>query len=98
MKFLATLTLLAATALAKPLVSRTSKEFKLKTTGATIEDLNNLYLYSYHTGAGLSDAVFDSNGTNAPKFYLNGTTPYADLGTSFPWGLTIYADTNYAGK
>lgn len=97
MKLLASLALLAATALASPVVPRQSKEFKLKTTGSTKPEFNNLYLYSYHTGAGLSDGVLDSNGTAAPKFSLNGTTAYADLGTDYPWGMTVAGDTNYAG-
>lgn len=97
MKFLASLALLAATALASPLSPRQSTEFKLKTTGSAKPEFNNLYLYSYHTGAGLSDGVLDSNATAAPKFSLNGTTAYADLGTDYPWGMTVAGDTNYAG-
>ncbi|KAJ5785799.1 uncharacterized protein N7503_011011 [Penicillium pulvis] len=96
MKFLASLALLAATALASPLSPRQSTEFKLKTTGSAKPEFNDLYLYSYHTGAGLSDGVLDSNATVAPKFWLNGTTAYADLGTDYPWGMTVAGDTNYA--
>ncbi|KAJ5948749.1 hypothetical protein N7454_002056 [Penicillium verhagenii] len=98
MKF-ASIALLAttvATALANPVVSRSAKEFKLKTTGSTTPEFNDLYLYSYHTGAGLSDGVLDSNATVATKFSLNGTVASADLGTNFPWGLTVAGDTNYA--
>lgn len=97
MKFLASLALLAATALASPMKPRQSTEFKLKTTGSTKPEFNDLYLYSYHTGAGLSDGVLDSNATAAPKFSLNGTNAYADLGTDYPWGMTVAGDTNYAG-
>ncbi|KAJ5760012.1 hypothetical protein N7520_007168 [Penicillium odoratum] len=96
MKLLASLALLAATTLANPVVSRSSKEFKLKTTGSANPDFNDLYLYSYHTGAGLSDGVLDSNASVGTKFSLNGTTTYADLGTTFSWGLSVAGDTNYA--
>ncbi|KAJ5100364.1 hypothetical protein N7456_006416 [Penicillium angulare] len=97
MKLLASLALLAASTLATPVAPRApTKEFKLKTTDSTISEFNNLYLYSYHTGAGLSDGVFSSNATAAPKFSLNGTTAYADLGTSFLWGVEVNGDTNYA--
>ncbi len=34
---------------------------------------NNLWVYSYHTGAGLGDACLSSNKTRAMEAYLNGT-------------------------
>lgn len=96
MKFLTTLALLTATALANPL-TRSQKEFHLKTTGAANTDHNDLFVYAYHTGAGLNDAVLDKNDTHASPFHFNGTQVLADLGTEFPWGLIAIGDTNYAG-
>ncbi|OOQ82308.1 hypothetical protein PEBR_39614 [Penicillium brasilianum] len=95
MKFLATLAVLATTAVANP-VARDTKEFHLKTFGAQNSHHNNLYVYAYHTGAGFNDAVLDKNGTIASSFYLNGTNALADLGTDFPWGVIATGDTNYA--
>jgi len=96
MKFLSAIALLAATALANPVARATKKEFHLKTTGAAQADHNDLYVVSYHTGAGLNDAVLENTASDATPFYLNGTTAVADLGTSYPWGLEIGGDTNYA--
>ncbi|KAF2723839.1 hypothetical protein K431DRAFT_282532 [Polychaeton citri CBS 116435] len=59
---------------------------------------NDLYLYSYHTGAGLGDAVLTPNSTVASKGFLNGTNITSptgkkfynqefDLGGDFPWAL-----------
>lgn len=95
MKFLASLAILAAAVTANP-VAQTAKEFNLKTSGAKNKNHNNLFVYAYHTGAGLNDAVLDKDGSNASKIYLNGTTALADLGTEYPWGLIATGDTNYA--
>lgn len=107
MQFL-TIALLAATALANPLASPNAsaeaattettarKEFHLKTVGATNPDHNNLFLYGYHTGAGLNDAVLDKDAANASPFYLNGTRALADYKTGFPWGMVANGDANYA--
>jgi hypothetical protein len=90
---------LAATAVANPLISRsTNKEFRLKTTGSSQADHNDLFLTTYHTGAGENDAVLEKKANAATAFYLNGTTALADLGTSYVWGFEIGGDTNYAGK
>ena len=95
MKFLASLAILAATVTANPVV-RNAKEFNLKTSGAENKNHNNLFVYAYHTGAGLNDAVLDKDDSYASKIYLNGTTALADLGTEYPWGLIATGDTNYA--
>lgn len=97
MKFLATLALLAATAMANP-VTRTAKNFHLKTSGAGNSAHNNLFVYAYHTGAGFNDAVLSTDGTDASSFYLNGTYALANLGTDYPWGIIATGDTNYACK
>ncbi|GLI79737.1 hypothetical protein PoHVEF18_008078 [Penicillium ochrochloron] len=95
MKFLASLTLLAATVIANP-VTRTAKEFHLKTSGAGNSRHNNLFVFAYHTGAGFNDAVLSTDGTDASSFYLNGTLALANLGTDYPWGMIATGDTNYA--
>lgn len=96
MNLLTTLVLLATTALANQIETRAPKEFHLKTTGAKNTHHDNLFVYAYHTGAGLNDAVLDKHGANASPFYFNGTQALANLGTEFPWGLIATGDTNYA--
>jgi hypothetical protein len=96
MKFLSAIALLAATAVANPVARATKKEFHLKTTGSAKADHNDLFVFAYHTGAGLNDAVLDKKAASASPFYLNGTTALADLGTDYPWGIEIGGDTNYA--
>ncbi|KAJ5196793.1 hypothetical protein N7449_007272 [Penicillium cf. viridicatum] len=95
MKFLASLLLLATSAIAAPLTTRQSKNFHLKSTGATNADHNDLYVYAYHTGAGLNDAVLTKDASIASPFYLNGTNALADLKTEFSWGLIATGNTNY---
>ncbi|PYI12012.1 hypothetical protein BO78DRAFT_392685 [Aspergillus sclerotiicarbonarius CBS 121057] len=101
MKFLASLALLASTVAAGPIVlpraaSNSTSTFHLKTSGASNEDHNNLYVYAYHTGAGFNDAVLTSDvGTASPAF-LNGTHTQFDLGTPFPWGFKMGVQNNYA--
>ncbi|KAJ5099374.1 hypothetical protein N7532_006375 [Penicillium argentinense] len=97
MKFLSTLALLVATATATP-VARSTKEFHLKTSGAQNEAHNDLYLQTYHTGAGLNDAVFTKGSDKASPVYFNGTQALVDLQSEFPWGIVATGDTNYAGK
>ncbi|EKV11973.1 hypothetical protein Pdw03_6952 [Penicillium digitatum] len=97
MKFLASLLLLATSAIAAPvtITTRQSKRFHLKSTGATNENHNNLYVYAYHTGAGLNDAVLTKDASIASPIYLNGTNALVDLKTEFSWGLIATGDTNY---
>lgn len=102
MKFLASLALLASTVAASPMLyprqsSNSTQSFYLKTSGASNDNHNNLYVYAYHTGAGFNDAVLTSDvGTASPAF-LNGTHTQFDLGTSFPWGFKMGVQNNYAG-
>lgn len=68
--------LLAATALATPLENRAPKNFKLKTTVLngkhdTGTKKGNLWVVSYHTGAGLGDAVLINNKTEGNVGHLN---------------------------
>ncbi|KAJ5689589.1 hypothetical protein N7462_003981 [Penicillium macrosclerotiorum] len=95
MKLFTYLTLLTATVLATPVV-KAPKEFHLKTAGAKNAKHNNLFIYTYHTGAGFNDAVLDKDGTNASRVYLNGTQALVDLDTEYPWGFIVPGDTNYA--
>lgn len=96
MKFLTAITLLATTALANPIARAPAKEFHLKTAGAKHKHHNHLFVYAYHTGAGLNDAVLDKDASIASPIYLNGTKAQANLHTEFPWGLVAVPNTNYA--
>ncbi|RMZ86989.1 hypothetical protein DV736_g5789, partial [Chaetothyriales sp. CBS 134916] len=54
-------------------------------------DKDSLWLYSFHTGAGLGDAVLSTNKSYAMQAYLNGTQQlftYLD-NTIGPWPLRI---------
>ncbi|KAB8079612.1 hypothetical protein BDV29DRAFT_164053 [Aspergillus leporis] len=97
MKFFSSLALLASAVAATPiLIARnTTTNFHLKTTGASNSAHNDLYVYGYHTGAGLNDAVLTSDvGTASPAF-LNGTNVQFALDTPFPWGLYMVGQNNY---
>ncbi|OQE40352.1 hypothetical protein PENCOP_c006G08021 [Penicillium coprophilum] len=97
MNFLTSLLLLATSVIAAPVdTAKEPKHFHLKSTGATKANHNNLYVYAYHTGAGLNDAVLTKDASIASSIYLNGTNALADLKTEFPWGLIATGDTNYA--
>lgn len=72
-------------------------KFRLKTGGSSNIEHNNLYVESYHTGAGASDAVLAGLNTSA-IFFLNGTNAQYDAGTPFPWGINLEGNTNYAGE
>lgn len=102
MKFLACLAVLASTVSSTPLIPRSpsssSKSFHLKTSDASGNDNhNNLFVYAYHTGAGLNDAVLSTKADQGSPAFLNGTKVQFDLDTPFPWGLKMTGDTNYAG-
>lgn len=85
----------------------TSPTYHLKTRSLSPTRLhNNLYLQSYHTGAGLNDAVFVPKPSPAklaqdPNYistgFLNATQQEFDLGNQFPYGFYMGGDTNYAG-
>jgi hypothetical protein len=99
MKFLAPLLMLAVSVLAAPVAKRqTPKHFHLKTTSATNTEHNDLYVYGYHTGAGLNDAVLTKDVGTASSAYLNGTNVLFDYNTEFPWGMIAPGVTNYAGE
>ncbi|KAL4787069.1 hypothetical protein BJX76DRAFT_354481 [Aspergillus varians] len=101
MKFLSTLSLLIAAAAASPLHVRrqaiqTPDKFLLKTSGSENSEHNDLYVYGYHTGAGLNDAVLTPDVETASTAFLNGTKVQFDYDTPFPWGLSPQGVTNYA--
>ncbi|KAL5041666.1 hypothetical protein BDW71DRAFT_191430 [Aspergillus fruticulosus] len=99
MKFFSTLSLLvgaAAATVAGRQDSKTPDTFYLKTSGAENSAHNDLYVYGYHTGAGLNDAVLTPDIETASKAYLNGTIVLFDYNTTFPWGLSPWGVTNYA--
>ncbi|KAL4997494.1 hypothetical protein BDV10DRAFT_186093 [Aspergillus recurvatus] len=100
MKFFSTLSLLigaaAATVIAGRQDSKNPDTFYLKTSGAENSAHNDLYVYGYHTGAGLNDAVLTPDIETASKAYLNGTNVLFDYNTTFPWGLSPWGVTNYA--
>ena len=104
MNLFTSLTLLASTvtaATASPLLPRADNEqgsFHLKTINADQDAHNNLYVYGYHTGAGLNDAVLSSDAGKASKGHLNGTSVQFDLGSDFPWGLQMVGATDYVCK
>ncbi|KAL4804009.1 hypothetical protein BDV18DRAFT_143663 [Aspergillus unguis] len=101
MKFCSTLSLFIGAAVASPFIagrrdSNVPEKFYLKTSEAENPDHNDLYVYGYHTGAGLNDAVLTKDVGTASAGYLNGTSVQFDLGTTFPWGLSPQGVTNYA--
>ncbi len=87
---------------ASPLIlprQTTTLEYYLRTrTTDPSSDKNGLYLYAYHTGAGLNDVVLNSNVTGASPAFLNDTYQLFDFGSAFPWGLSMGGNTNYAGE
>jgi hypothetical protein len=91
--------LTAFAALASAAAVNTTQEYRLKTQvisdAANKKAFDDLYMVSYHTGAGESDATFSANGTYAVKGFLaqtnttaSGTPLYNqefDFGTGFAW-------------
>lgn len=74
---------------------RAQTSFRLKTSP------NNLYVQSYHTGAGLSDAVLTTDKSTASTFVLMNDTNLQredTTGQGFTWGLTMDPANNYAGE
>ncbi|KAL4902762.1 hypothetical protein BDW74DRAFT_157536 [Aspergillus multicolor] len=99
MKFFSTLSLLIGAASAAAIAGRQNNKpdtFYLKTSDSENSAHNDLYVYGYHTGAGLNDAVLTPDVDTASKAYLNGTTVLFDYNTNFPWGLGPVGVTNYA--
>ncbi|MCJ1354249.1 MAG: hypothetical protein MMC33_004236 [Icmadophila ericetorum] len=67
--------------------------------GGPSTNKGGLFIEAYHTGAGFNDAVLvTETGTNvaAPAF-LNATYQEFNLGSEFPWGFTMGADSTYNG-
>ena len=105
------ITLTTLIAASNAALANKTQEFHLKTALKPGQKgksrFNNLYIESYHTGAGLSDAVMvpANSATNRAKAFLNGTngevkgTTYQnvvfDLGNEFPWSLVVALNTNF---
>lgn len=102
----ATVLCLASAALAS---LNTTRAYYLKTSLKANQPkktrFNNLYLESYHTGAGLSDAVFSAENKYSAKGFLNATSVKRtngklydyqefDLGDEFPFSLVVDAYVN----
>jgi len=88
--------------LAARLQDRQTAEYYLQTVvpdGSydTGSNKSGLYVYGYHTGAGLNDAVLTSNISIASKGFLNATYQQFDYGTDFPWGLNLADVVQYTG-
>lgn len=105
MNLFASLALLASVASATPLIPRannsaqsTSQNFHLKTSNADQDVHNDLYVYAYHTGAGLNDAVLSPDAGQASRAFLNNTAVQFDLDTPFPWGMQMVGATDYGCK
>ncbi|KAJ6118845.1 hypothetical protein N7471_013465 [Penicillium samsonianum] len=96
MKSLTTLFMLTASTVAATLTSSSPKHFRLKSSGATNQEHNNLYVFAYHTGAGLNDAVLTKYVNNASSVCLNGTKALFDFDTKSPRGVVATGDTKYA--
>ncbi|CAG8262603.1 unnamed protein product, partial [Penicillium nalgiovense] len=96
MKTLTSLLMLAASAIITPVAGTSSPEhFHLKSIGATNQEHNNLYVYAYHTGAGLNDAVLTKDVNTASSVYLNGTNAFFDFNTELLWGVVATGDNKY---
>lgn len=95
MKSLIFLFMLTASTLVVTVASSSSKHFHLKSSGATNQEHNSLYVYAYHTGVGLNDAVLTKDVNTASSAYLNGTNALFDLNTEFPWGVVATGNTKY---
>ncbi|MCJ1455477.1 hypothetical protein MMC28_005832 [Mycoblastus sanguinarius] len=63
-------------------------------TGNSTKD--GLYVSGYHTGAGTNDVTLQGI-VDASVGFLNASYQQFDYGTSFPWGMDVGDDTNYAG-
>jgi hypothetical protein len=57
-----------------------------------------LFVCGYHTGAGLGDATLCPNSSNASPAFMNGTYQQFDYNTTFPWGMYLAYDAEYAGQ
>ncbi|KAI9762690.1 MAG: hypothetical protein M4579_000308 [Chaenotheca gracillima] len=86
-----TLTGCAAAFAALASAGTTSSNYYLKThvTDGGDAKFDGLYLESYHTGAGFSDATFSSDNTNAIKGFLNDTRQVFDFGNDVVYGMNL---------
>ncbi|KAF2229923.1 hypothetical protein EV356DRAFT_510002 [Viridothelium virens] len=87
----------------------TSQSYYLRTESTSSNTLfENLYVQSYHTGAGLSDVTLapgPPSSDYAVAGFLNGSTNGTDggqfqefdLGDDFPWGMDMTIQVAYAG-
>jgi hypothetical protein len=77
-----TLLTLASVAITALATSSQPTHYRLKTEVKPHQrgkgSYNNLYLTTYHTGAGLNDATFVKNSSNAAVGYLNETNTSTD--------------------
>ncbi|KAF3000596.1 hypothetical protein E8E15_000614 [Penicillium rubens] len=96
MKSLTTLFMLTATTVAATLTSSSPKHFRLKSSGATNQEHNNLYVFAHHTGAGLNDAVLTKDVNNASSVYLNDTKALFDFDSKSPRGVVATGDIKKA--
>ncbi|GAB7337885.1 hypothetical protein MBLNU457_4276t1 [Dothideomycetes sp. NU457] len=104
---------LAAAAMAAPTALNTTREFKLISIVKPGQDdkcaFDGLYLTSYHTGAGISDATFTPHLNVSASAFLNETSSLGpaqaatatyplnfDLGTTYPWTAEVANANNYA--
>ncbi|CAI7635144.1 unnamed protein product [Penicillium palitans] len=98
MKSLTTLFMLTATTVAATLTSSSPKHFRLKSSGATNQEHNNLYIFAHHTGAGLNDTVLTKDMNNASSVYLNNTKALFDFDSKSPQGVVATGDIKKAYK
>jgi len=91
-----------STAFAAPVETRqTPAEFYLQTSiidssNDTGTNKSGLYVYAYHTGAGLNDVALSPNISIASKGFLNASNWQVDLNTpEIPWNLVL-EDIPYA--
>lgn len=96
MKSLTSLLMMTTSTIAATVASSSSEHFHLKSSGATNQKHNNLYVYAYHTGSGLSDAALTNDVNTASSVYLNGTNAVFDFNTKFHWGFVVTSNTKYA--
>ena len=68
MKSLTSLLMKTTSTIAATVASSSSEHFHLKSSGATNQEHNSLYVYAYHTGAGLNDAVLIKDVNTAARF------------------------------
>ena len=97
----ATTTTAAAVAAAKPEATNTptsSYSYLLEThvVDGGRPDFDGLYVQSYHTGAGLSDATLGRSKDVAVRGELYNGTQYFDFG-EFPWTFFLPSGTTYDG-